>query len=71
MKEQVVILGTMDTKSDEFGFVKKLIEQNGSTEAQKVCLRWYRLQTCQGTFTGRCAGLGKSIKLSIARGIDA
>ena len=29
MKRQIVILGTMDTKSEEFGFVKKLIEQNG------------------------------------------
>ncbi len=29
MKKQIVILGTMDTKSEEFGFVKKLIEQNG------------------------------------------
>jgi len=29
MKEQIVILGTMDTKSEEFGFVKNHIEQNG------------------------------------------
>ena len=29
MKKQIVILGTMDTKSEEFGFVKKLIEKNG------------------------------------------
>ena len=29
MKEQIVILGTMDTKSEEFGFVKSLINQNG------------------------------------------
>jgi uncharacterized protein (UPF0261 family) len=29
MKEQIVLLGTMDTKSEEFGFVKKHIEQNG------------------------------------------
>ena len=28
MKGQIVILGTMDTKSEEFGFVKSLINQN-------------------------------------------
>jgi uncharacterized protein (UPF0261 family) len=29
MKKQIVLLGTMDTKSEESGFVKYHIEQNG------------------------------------------
>jgi len=29
MKEQIVILGTMDTKSEEFRFIKTLIDQHG------------------------------------------
>jgi len=29
MKERIVLLGTMDTKGEEFGFIKSLIERNG------------------------------------------